>query len=88
MFAALMEQVGVITREWVSIVDASFVDVPKQRNNRDENKKIKEGDGEELWQDNVENKRCQKDIDARWTEKTARSIFDIKTMLKLIATVR
>ena len=48
MFAALMEQVGVITREG-SIVDASFVDVPKQRNNRDENKKIKEGDGEELW---------------------------------------
>ncbi len=45
MFAALMEQVGVIVGEG-SIVDASFVDVPKQRNNRDENKKIKEGDGE------------------------------------------
>jgi len=81
MFAALMEQVGVITREG-SIVDASFVDVPKQRNNRDENKKIKEGDGEELWQDN-ENKRCQKDIDARWTEKNGEKHFGYKDHVKV-----
>ena len=81
MFAALMEQVGVITREG-SIVDASFVDVPKQRNNRDENKKIKEGDGEDLWQDN-ENKRCQKDIDARWTEKNGEKHFGYKDHVKV-----
>ena len=81
MFAALMEQVGVITREG-SIVDASFVDVPKQRNNRDENKKIKEGDGEELWQDN-ENKRCQKDIDARWREKNGEKHFGYKDHVKV-----
>ena len=81
MFADLMEQVGVITREG-SIVDASFVDVPKQRNNRDENKKIKEGEGEELWQDN-ENKRRQKDVDARWTEKNGEKHFGYKDHVKV-----
>jgi IS5 family transposase len=79
MFAALMEQVGVITREG-SIVDASFVDVPKQRNNRDENKKIKEGEARNFGR---ENKRCQKDIDARWTEKNGEKHFGYKDHVKV-----
>jgi len=33
------------------IVDASFADVPRQRNKKAENEQIKSGKGEELWQD-------------------------------------
>jgi len=81
MFAAVMEQIGVITRSG-SIVDASFVDVPKQRNSRDENKKIKDGGGEELWKDNG-NKCRQKDVDARWTEKNGEKHFGYKDHIKV-----
>ncbi len=45
-----------------SIVDASFVEVPKQRNTREENKDIKENVRPEGWS---ENKERQKDTDAR-----------------------
>ena len=31
------------------IIDGSFVEVPRQRNSREENKLIKEGKGDELW---------------------------------------
>lgn len=53
-----------------SIVDATFVDAPRQRNTRDENAKIKAGDVPEEWE-KAENchKFCQKDTDARWTKK-------------------
>lgn len=81
MFAAVMEEIGVITREG-SIVDASFIDVPKQRNNREENKKIKEGDSDELWKEN-ENKRCQKDMDARWTKKNKETHYGYKDHVKV-----
>ena len=40
-FHSLLSQQGLIAKEG-SIIDASFVDVPKQRNSREENKKIKE----------------------------------------------
>ena len=33
------------------IVDASFVEVPRQRNSKEENAKIKAGEGEDLWND-------------------------------------
>ena len=33
------------------IIDASFTEVPCQRNNREENKQIKEDNGDELWND-------------------------------------
>ena len=81
MFATAMEEIGVITREG-SIVDASFIDVPKQRNNREENKKIKEGDSGELWKEN-ENKRCQKDVDARWTKKNKETHYGYKDHVKV-----
>ena len=43
------------------IVDASFVLAPRQRNTREENKKIKDGEGGDLWSDKP-NKKRQKDI--------------------------
>ena len=57
------------------IVDASFVQVPRQRNSHDENDRIKNGETPELW---APNKRRQKDTDARWTKKNGNSYFGYK----------
>ena len=80
-FTDAMEQIGVITHEG-SIVDASFIDVPKQRNNREENEKIKKGNGDELWKDD-KNKCCQKDMDARWTKKNKETHYGYKDHIKV-----
>lgn len=50
------------------IVDASFVDVPKQRNSKEENKQIKNGETPERFTENP-NVAAQKDVDARWAKK-------------------
>lgn len=47
-FYAFLEANNLIMKEGV-IVDGSFVEVPRQRNSREENKKIKEDKGGELW---------------------------------------
>jgi IS5 family transposase len=59
------------------IVDASFVDVPKQRNNKEDNEKIKAGDIPERFQENP-NVGSQKDTDARWTKKNDETHFGYK----------
>lgn len=59
------------------IVDASFVLAPRQRNTRDENKKIKDGEGGDLWNDKP-NKKWQKYIDASWTQKGGEDFFGYK----------
>jgi IS5 family transposase len=63
------------------IVDASFVEVPRQRNTKEENQKIREGKGTELWNDNPHKKR-QKDIDARWTKKNDETFYGYKDHTK------
>jgi IS5 family transposase len=57
------------------IVDASIVSVPKQRNSRDENKSIKDGNIPNGWSDN---KKRQKDTDARWIKKNGKNQFGYK----------
>src|SRR4030067_3042998 len=57
------------------IVDASIVPVPKQRNSRGENKRIKQGDVPEDWS---EQKKRQKDTDARWTKKNGQNYYGYK----------
>ena len=64
------------------IIDASIVAVPKQRNNRDENEKIKEGETPEGWDDNPA-KRSQKDTDARWTRKHGKSHYGYKNHVNI-----
>jgi len=59
------------------IIDASIVPVPKQRNSREENAKIKEGETPEGWEDKPA-KRAQKDTDARWTKKHGKSHYGYK----------
>jgi IS5 family transposase len=63
------------------IVDASFVDAPRQRNSRDENKKIKEtGEPIDEWSDV---KTAQKDVDARWTKKNDEKHFGYKNHVSM-----
>jgi IS5 family transposase len=81
LFAGQMENHGVITRNG-SIIDASFVDAPKQRNTREENKQIKDGDSHGLWKDNP-HKCCQKDQDARWTQKNGQTYYGYKDHVKV-----
>ena len=59
------------------IIDASIVAVPKQRNSRDDNEKIKEGEVPEGWE-NKPAKRSQKDTAARWTKKHGKSHYGYK----------
>lgn len=68
---------GLLTDDGAMILDGSFVEAPKQRNTREENKMIKEGRGNELWNDQPAKKR-QKDIDARWTKKNDEVHFGYK----------
>jgi IS5 family transposase len=64
------------------IVDASFVETPRQRNTKEENDKIKHGEGSELWHEQPYKKR-QKDIDARWTEKNGQKFYGYKDHAKI-----
>ena len=69
-----------------SIVDASFVEVPIQRNSREENQVIKEGQVPEDWTkpENAQ-KVAQKDIDARWTKKNDVNYYGYKDHVKVDA---
>ena len=60
------------------IVDASFVEAPRQRNTREENETIKDGAIPKDWTDNAAKCR-QKDIDARWTKKNDEDHYGYKT---------
>lgn len=59
------------------IVDASFVDVPRQRNSREENAQIKAGETPERFQENA-HVGAQKDTDARWTKKNQETHYGYK----------
>lgn len=65
-----------------SIVDATFVDVPKQRNTKDENKDIKNGKTPESFEQNITKKR-QKDMDARWVTKNKERHYGYKNHIKI-----
>ena len=80
-FHALLEQEGIIAKEG-SIIDASFVEVPRQRNTREENKKIKEGQRPEGFEPDSA-KGAQKDCDARWTKKNLESFYGYKNHAKV-----
>jgi IS5 family transposase len=71
---------GLIAKEG-KMMDATIITVPIQRNNREENKVIKEGNVPENFKEN-ENKLRQKDTDARWTKKHNKSYFGYKNHVK------
>lgn len=81
LFAHLDKQLdkdGIIVHKG-KLVDASIVEVPIQRNSRDENKQLKEGDVPGDWSDN---KLRQKDTDARWVTHNGKSAFGYKNHIK------
>lgn len=80
-FYAHLQSLGLIVNEG-KIIDASFVVSPRQRNTREENQAIRNGEGESLWNDNP-HKKCHKDIDARWTKKGGDTFYGYKDHAKV-----
>ena len=64
------------------IVDATMVEVPRQRNTRDENKEIEAGRVPEEWKD-ATHKLEQKDVDARWTKKRGQTYYGDKNRINV-----
>jgi IS5 family transposase len=85
LFNLQLEQQGIIFHKG-TIVDATFVEAPRQRNTQEENRLIKEGKTPEEWDkpENV-NKVRQKDTDARWTTKNKERHFGYKNHIKVDA---
>ena len=84
VFNKEIEEAGLIKHEGV-IVDATFVEAPKQRNSRDENNDIKNGKTPKGWDekdDNTKHKVAQKDVDARWTIKNGVKYYGYKDHVK------
>ncbi len=80
-FIGHLESNGLIFNEG-QIIDASFTIAPRQRNTREENRQIKDGQGKDLWNDNLHKKR-HKDIDARWTKKNGEKYYGYKNHAKV-----
>ena len=82
IFHDKLEVNGLIAYEG-KIIDASFVEMPRQRNSRDENKHIKETSTTPVaWKDKP-NKKHQKDVDARWTKKNNENHYGYKDHVKI-----
>jgi len=75
-FTQALIQNGIVAKEG-SIVDASFVTVPKQRNTREQNKEIKNNKIPTSFKAHP-NKKAQKDCDARWTKKNNQREYGYK----------
>jgi len=72
---------GLLLKEG-AIVDATFVEVPKQRNSREENALIKSGTVPPAWE-NQPRKLAQKDTDARWAKKGEATYYGYKNHVKV-----
>ncbi|MFR9611328.1 MAG: IS5 family transposase [Rikenellaceae bacterium] len=83
MFHNHLGSKGLIVNEG-KMIDASFTTAPRQRNTREENQKIKDGEGDDLWNDQPHKKR-HKDIDARWTKKNQETFYGYKNHAKVDA---
>ena len=60
------------------------MDAPRQRNSREENKQVKNGETPEEWKENP-NKLAQKDTDARRTKKKDETHYGYKDHVKVDA---
>ena len=80
-FNETLDAAGVFANEG-KMVDASFVEVPRQRNTREENKHIKDtGTAPHEWKVKP-HKLAQKDVDARWTKKNNATFYGYKNHVK------
>ncbi len=80
-FDSYLTRRGFITRKG-NMVDASFVEVPRQRNRRDENAAIKRGELPEGWEEDPK-RLAHKDLDARWTKKNNQTFYGYKNHLNV-----
>ena len=81
LFINELSKLNLIVNEG-KIVDASFIEVPIQRNTREENKAIKEGNIPASFKENS-HKESQKDVDARWVTKNGEDIYGYKNHTKV-----
>ena len=82
VFNKQLEDAHLITRTG-TIVDATFVDAPRQRNSKDENDERRAGNIPEEWQKpENKNKLRQKDLDATWTRKGGELHYGYKDHVK------
>jgi IS5 family transposase len=80
-FISELERLNLVINEG-KIVDASFVEVPRQRNSKEENQEIKEGKIPGSFDTNP-HKFSQKDLDARWTKKNGVNYYGYKNHVKV-----
>ena len=85
LFLVQLETLGLVANKG-KIIDASFIEVPKQRNSKLDNELIKEGQIPEKFTDNP-HKLAQKDTDARWTKKGDVNYFGYKNHVKTDAKI-
>ena len=64
------------------IIDDSLIAIPRQRNSREENARIKQGETPENWKENPARLR-QKDIDARRTQKNGENHYSYKNYISI-----
>ena len=82
LFNKELEKAKLITHTG-TIVDASFVEAPRQHNHHDETEEIKKGKVPEEWKKpENKNKLCQKDTDARYTRKGNKTHYGYKNHIK------
>ena len=65
-------------------MDASFVDVPRQRNSREENAQLKAGETPERFAANPSVK-AQKDTRARWASQHSAEVHDSQKLLGVLS---
>ncbi len=82
-FGEMLEKQGLIGHEG-SIVDASFVDAPRQRNTREQNESIKNGERPAEFDKDTPKGR-QKDCDTKWAQKNKETHFGYKNHAKVDA---
>jgi transposase, IS5 family len=78
---AALEARGMFARKGQR-VDATFVEVARPRNSREDNATIKAGGIPEGWKDQRQKTR-QKDVDARWTKKNGERSYGYKNHVKV-----
>jgi len=80
-FKSFLETKELILNEG-QMIDAGFTIEPRQLNTREENDKLKNGVGDELWNDKS-HKKSHKDIDARWTNNNNENFYGYKNHAKV-----
>jgi IS5 family transposase len=82
-FTAHLAEQGLLPKDGC-IIDATFVEVPRQRNTRAENATIKAGEVPAAWAEDLK-KLAHKDLDARWTKKNEETYYGYKDHVKVNA---